>query len=381
MPIPRRSFVLGSTALGAGASLGLVASPAHAAVRGPVVVASAPAGRRAYFADMIRLQDGRLLVAYREGSGHISQDGRLMTVVSADEGRTWSAPRVALDAAVDDRDPKLVQLRDGTVLMNFFRTDWTGYPKGKATLIGTFVSRSTDGGTTWSSPVQVGSAMNERRGIAWKIYNAGLAASHGPIVELPDGDLLVPLYGVMPDGVDCPASVVRSTDGGLTWPASGESFIGRHMGLELQEPNLTVLRHGLVVAIIRTSTVSAHISWSRDGGRTWSLPRDTGLKASSHHQLLTRSGDILLTYGDKSGQFGPGRPTVGRLLQHPESGVDAKRDVLLYDAARNGPATDDQANPSSVELSPNRFFTVTSDPHLASVVGVWSDRVDYVRMS
>lgn len=153
------------------------------------------------------------------------------------------------------------------------------------------------------------------------------------------------------------------------------------MGLELQEPNLTVLRGGLIVAIIRTSTNSAHISWSRDQGHTWTRPRDTGLPASSHHQLLTRHGDILLTYGDLSGQFGPGRPTVGRLLKRPDEGVEANRDVLLYDAARNGPPTADQANPSSVELRPGHYFTVTSDPHLAAVVGVWSRRHDYLRQA
>ncbi|GAA4572254.1 hypothetical protein GCM10023176_34790 [Micromonospora coerulea] len=95
---------------------------------------------------------------------------------------------------------------------------------------------------------------------------------------------------------------------------------------------------------------------------------------------MLRNGDMLLTYGDLSKQFGAGRPTVGRVLQHPERGVDAKKDVLIYDAAVHGPATADQANPSSVDISPGRYFTISSDPHIASIVGVYTSVGDYLSL-
>ncbi|MBM7785774.1 sialidase family protein [Tenggerimyces flavus] len=344
----------------------------------PVIVATAPEGKKAFFADMVRLRDGRLLVAYRDSVAHINQDGRILLVSSSDGGRTWSAPRVAVDTAIDDRDPKLTQLRDGTVLMNFFRTDWTGYPPGPATLHGTYVVRSTDAGATWSSPVQVGTAMSGPSSVIVGAYYAGHAATHGPIVELRNGDLLVPLYGRLPEGGPGPASVVRSTDGGLTWPKENESFIGRDAPVDYQEPNVSVLRGGTLLSVIRTSINKAYVSWSRDDGHTWSTPLATTLPASSHHQLVLRNGDVLLTYGDLSGAFGPGRPTAGRILQHPERSIEAKKDILLYDAADNGPPTSDQANPSSVELASGRFFTITSDPYLGSIVGVYTRRSDYV---
>ncbi len=387
MPLPRRTL-LTSIAVGA-TTVALGGRAAHADVRttsgsgtrtDPVIVATAPTGRMAFFPDMIRLADGRLLVGYRDSISHIAQDGRILVVESSDDGRTWSAPRVAVDTSIDDRDPKLTQLRDGTILMNFFRTDWTGYPsQNPATLVGTFVARSTDGGRSWSEPVQVGTAMSGPSDVIVGAYYAGHAATHGPIVELSNGDLLVPLYGRLPEGGNGPATVVRSTDGGLTWPKSGEAFIGHTTGLDYQEPNLSVLRDGTLLSIIRTSRNIAYVSWSDDNGHTWSTPVDSGLPASSHHQLRLRNGAILFTYGDPSGKINAGRPTLGRILKHPERGIGDEHELLVYDAAINGAPTFDQANPSSVAFSPARFFTVTSDPYLKSIVGVYTNVSDYVR--
>lgn len=345
----------------------------------PVIVASAENGKRAFFGDIVKLQDGRLLVAYRESVAHINQDGRIMVVQSADGGHTWGTPRLAIDTPIDDRDPKLMQMRDGTILLSFFRTDWTGYPASNpATIVGTFVSRSTDGGTSWSDPVKVGSAMDGPSSVVFGSYYAGLAASHGPIIELPNGDLLAPLYGRLPEGGTGPATVVRSTDGGRTWPKENESVIGKAANFDFQEPNLSLLKDGSILAIIRTSINIAYTSRSYDMGHTWTTPVSTGVLASSHHQLVLQDGDILFTYGDLSGAFGRGRPTVGRIIQHPEHDITARKDVLLYDAAIHGSPTSDQANPSSVELLPGHFFTITSDPFLASIVGVYTQVDDYL---
>jgi hypothetical protein len=353
-------------------------SPGTGTPTDPVIVANAENGKRAFFGDMIKLHDGRLLVAYRESVAHINQDGRIMVVQSTDQGLTWSTPRLVIDTSIDDRDPKLMQMRDGTVLMNFFRTDWTGYPAGPATIVGTFVARSTDGGASWSDPIKVGTAMDGPSDVVVGAYYAGLAASHGPILELPNGDLLVPLYGRLPEGGTGPATVVRSTDGGRTWPKENESVIGKAANFDFQEPNLSPLKDGSILSIIRTSINIAYVSWSYDLGHTWTTPVSTGVRASSHHQLVLRNGDVLFTYGDLSGTFGPGRPTVGRILQHPERDITAQRDVLLYDAAIHGPATTDQANPSSVELRPGQFFTITSDPYLAAIVGIYTKTGDYL---
>jgi hypothetical protein len=330
-------------------------------------VARAAPGRLAHFPDVVRLADGRLLAAYREGAGHVSPEGRICVVESADGGHTWGRPWVAVDGPYDDRDPKLARLADGTVLLSYFVIDWSTRPRH--TTWGPYVRRSTDGGRTWSEPVAVGTAMagRDQRGVLdW-------AASHGAAAELPGGDLLLPLYGKPPDHAWQRATVVRSTDGGRTWPAEGEALVAAADGVHFQEPTLTVL-DGQVVALIRTTVGHAYLSRSTDGGRSWSTARATDMPASSHDALPLSTGEVLVTYGDLSPRFSPHRDTVGRLVRRPEHTWDGYADVQLYDSGHR-----DQANPSSVEVAPGRFLTLGFDVRTATVVGVFTEPDDYPR--
>jgi Neuraminidase (sialidase) len=322
----------------------------------PVIVARAEPGLLAHFPDVVRLGDGRLLATYREGVGHVSPDGRIRLVESADGGRTWDRPRTAVDGPYDDRDPKLAVLADGTVLLSYFILDWSTGPGHTAR--GTHVRRSTDGGRTWSDPAPVGTSMN------W-------AVSHGAAAELPGGDVLIPVYGRPTPDAAHHAMVVRSTDGGRTWPDGGAVLVGAADGMHFQEPTLTVL-DGQVVALIRTTGDRAYLSRSTDDGHTWSTPEATDMPASSHHALALSSGEVLVTYGDLSPRFSEHRETVGRLVRDPEKTWDGYADLQLYDSGHS-----DQANPSSVEVSPGRFLTVGFDVPAASVVGVFTSLADY----
>jgi predicted neuraminidase len=319
-----------------------------------IVVAQADDGLKAHFPDVVTLDDGRLLAAYREGIGHISPDGRISVVESSDGGQTWGAPRVAVDGPYDDRDPKMARLADGTVLLSYFVLEWQTPPKHSDH--GTHVRRSTDGGRTWSEPALVGSPW-------W--------ASHGAAVELPDGDLLLPVYARPPGEKWHRAVVVRSTDGGRTWPAASEVVLAAGDEFHFQEPTLTVL-DGQIVALIRTTSDRAWMCRSTDNGHTWSEPRPTDMAASSHHALPLSTGEVLVTYGDLSKRFAERRVTVGRLVRRPLETWDGYADALLYDSGHP-----DQANPSSVELSPGHFLTLGFDIPAATVVAVPTSAGDY----
>lgn len=326
------------------------------------MVGRAVEGQLAYFPSAIRLADGRVLVVWREGLGHVRSVGRIVAAESADDGVTWSAPRVVVDTLYDDRDPMLVQLANGDVLLSWFQIDWTVRPYECPAVL---VSRSTDGGSTWDQPVVVGSSMMQQTDEVWHSYRSGHIVAHGQILELPDGDLLAPVYGVFPGDLCHSASVVRSTDGGATWPASGEVVLGRKADREYQEPVLTLLPGGQVVGLLRTDE-EAELVRSDDNGLTWSSPEGCGLHASSADTLTLSDGAVLLAYGDVSGRFNPGRPTVATVIKDPLGpwGKDPVRVVI--DAGQD---TLDQANPAAVELPGDRFLIISYDIHTREIVG------------
>jgi hypothetical protein len=323
----------------------------------PIIVARAGKGLLAHFPDVVKLKDGRILATYREGVGHVTPDGRIRVVDSADGGLTWGEPRTAVDGPYDDRDPKLACLADGTVLLSYFVLDWATKTHGRHAIVGTFVRRSTDGGLKWGPPAPA----------------ATDAVSHGAIVELPGGELLIPLYD-KPSGAGWErATVARSTDGGRTW--SPPAVVAEAPGINFQEPTLTVLA-GQIVCLIRTTVGVAYVSRSADDGRTWTAAVPTDMPASSHHALLLSTGEVLVTYGDLSDRYSRHRETVGRLIRDPAGSWDAAGDVQIYDSNHK-----DQANPSSVEVAPGRFLTLGFDVRAGTVVGVFTDSGRFPKLS
>lgn len=312
------------------------------------------------FPDIVRRADGALIAAYYASTGHTRVNGVIKTVTSTDNGRTWSPPSLAIQTDYDARDPKITQLADGALLLSWFGTRWNA--DGSSSNVGTLVARSTDGGQTWSTPVKVDSAMTGQ---------GGWAASHGHAVQLANGDVLLPLYGVLPGDTQWRATVIRSTDGGRSFTRDSEVTLAFNGTQRFAEPNLTVLASGELVSLIRLETpdVEAQLVRSTDDGHSWSAPVVTDIPARSHHQLLTSSGKVLLTYGNP---LLAGRPTEGRLINDPSGSWNGAKALLVYDSA-NG----DQANPSSVELSPGRYLTLGFDVRAGTLVGVYTTDADY----
>ena len=148
------------------------------------------------------LGDGELVGVLAQNRGLVHTDtGTIILVRSMDHGATWDpASRVVVFAEEEDAGWNVAaacRLSDGTLLAHANRWRYLDHGRidrlhGQSEIDGVWLSRSTDKGQTWSSPERVNFAPMRN------------ARVRDAIVELPNGDLLMPLHGfrwqrTMPD--------------------------------------------------------------------------------------------------------------------------------------------------------------------------------------
>lgn len=239
------------------------------------------------FPDLCRLRNGDLLCVFYAGYGHVSlpdrskgwpEGGRICSVRSRDEGRTWSEPEILFDDDNDNRDPHIAQLNDGTLICTFF----TLIPKtgGGYEGTGTQLVRSHDGGKTWEPS-------------STTIAPPGWYCS-APVRQLPDKTCLLGLYYFGGPGKEF-GGVIRSRDSGKTW--SAPITIGEKQNLPLDaETDLIQLNDGVLLAALRSSKVNLHFATSKDKGKSWGPACDSGFKGHAPHFTRLKTGEILLTH-------------------------------------------------------------------------------------
>ena len=128
---------------------------------------------------LVKRSDGELIAVCSGGrESHVCPFGRVELMRSRDGGHTWSWPEVILDTPIDDRDAGICETAKGTLLVTTFTSlafqdtfkkasDWPeerrarwnavirrGTQEQFDSLLGTWMLRSTDGGMTWSKPIE-----------------------------------------------------------------------------------------------------------------------------------------------------------------------------------------------------------------------------------
>jgi len=211
------------------------------------------------------------------------------TVISRDEGATWT--RIPLQPGVNglNLEGGAIQLRDGTILA----LDTYVVPDEKNPALGhgqLYVS--TDDWQTLSAPID---AIFHLPGINFYAssddngHYYAAARLHRRILELPNGDLLTTIYCCF-EGDTTPSAytpkmmkmrviLVRSTDRGLNWDYVSTVAVDPTVGTEgFDEAVIARINHGpltgRLICQMRTGQEQRE-AVSDDGGQTWtkSYPR------------------------------------------------------------------------------------------------------------
>jgi hypothetical protein len=101
------------------------------------------------FTDLVRFK-GRWLCVFREGKGHVSPDGAVRVLSSAD-GREWASAALLTSKSGDLRDPKITLTLDGKLML----TAALAYTRPGRPTHQTFAWFSANG-RDWGEPVEVG---------------------------------------------------------------------------------------------------------------------------------------------------------------------------------------------------------------------------------
>ncbi|GIW78880.1 MAG: hypothetical protein KatS3mg105_0687 [Gemmatales bacterium] len=298
-----------------------------------------------YFPVAIRLQDKRIAVVLRGGAPHLGIKGRLDIVFSEDEGKTWSKPIVVNDSPVDDRNPAFGQAANGDLVVGFWRTanydDKGRYDPNLDKPRNTWVTRSSDGGKTWSEAVEI------------DVSDIGWGSPFGKILTLPDQSMLMAIYGGPVQTKDNKVQrrqdhsyVYRSIDHGKTWRRYGECS----NNMQLNETALLALPSGKLLAAMRARAGGVWLASSDDGGKSWSQPkRITPANVHPADLILLPDRRILLTVGYRLKPFG-----VRGLISDAKGEFNWEDHFVLVDDAIGG----DCGYPSSVLLQDGRVLTV-----------------------
>jgi sialidase-1 len=321
--------------------------------------------RHLHPADLVKLQNGELLVMAREGAEHISKDGDVILLRSSDHGRTWGGKQVIAGIKnLDEREGCGIQLKDGTVVVgvfynNLYDKDGVYKPQLPAKSnagdssprrrLGAYIITSKDNGHTWSEPNYIDTA-----GMPF----TNLEGPTDAPIEMPDGSILMAViaYQLNGDSRDRASVMLRSADKGKTWKylATIADDPGGKLGGFL-EPGIVRTKTGRILAALRNHGPDGAIwvTHSDDNGKTWSAVQKTEMIGQPVDLLQLADGRVMATYGIRSEHSLPGgiRACFSRdngQTWDIQSEVQLRNDFLNWDVGY----------PESLELADGRVLTV-----------------------
>lgn len=316
-------------------------------------------------ADIIKLQNGDLLVTSREATEHFANDGDVVMLRSTDGGKTWGDKQVVSAVKdLDEREGCGIQLKDGTIIMGIYYNDlyipdgtynWNHEVKlpdvGRSRLGAHFIS-SEDNGKTWSEPKFI-----DIKGMPF----TGIEGPTDAPIEMPDGSILMGVigYGLNGDPKNIGAVMLRSTDKGNKWKyySTIASDPGGKLG-KFVEPGIVRTETGRIIAGLRNHADENAIwmTYSDDDGKTWVPPFKTEMIGHPTDLIQLSDGRIMATYGVRTGAGRHTEPGGIRACFSSDNGKtwDADTEVTLRQDFSNW----DIGYPESLEMPDGRVMTV-----------------------
>lgn len=256
---------------------------------------------------LIETKSGALL-AFAEGRQDIQDTGDIDLVLrrSTDGGATWSPVKVVVDNGADvaGNPCPVLDRKTGAVLL-VYDTNPAADDKARRIL----VTKSTDEGLTWSTPIDVTADVKPA---TWSWYAAG----PGRGVQLASGRFVIPCDH-HDDATNVSASHVIWSDDGDHW------HLGGSLDPDTDEATVAELADGTLIMNARdlSTTHRRAIARSRDQGASWSK--------LTHDPVLTDppcEGSLLQT-------------KYGLLFSNPDSVEELQRKQLTVRISHDGGAT------------------------------------------
>jgi sialidase-1 len=235
----------------------------------------------------------RLLLAWTEFYSSDGRDwgpARISTMVSKNDGRSWSHKRVLQPniGKMNVMEANFVRLHNGDIFFVFLRKNSPGDCLAMFRV-------STDDGRSFSSPKVIPVDPSPS-------YNT---INNDRVIQLRSGRILVPLaytkdYRVSRRFV---SRVYYSDDEGKTWQGSKTIIDVKSSSNGAEEPGVVELPDGRVMLWVRTKTGTPWQCYSDDGGVTWSEPKPMTVLAPNSPQSIKRipsTNDLLMIWNNSA---------------------------------------------------------------------------------
>lgn len=246
-------------------------------------------------ANLLTLKNGDLMCVWFSGTWEGNSDVAIVLSRLPKGGSQWTKPQVVDHHAGESyQNPVLFEAPDGTLWI-FHTTQGAGAGEANAKVL---VTRSKDGGAHWSAPEV--------------LFDTPGAFTREPVVVMPNGDWLLPIYIASSAGITTGAetnySVIEiSADQGAHWK---EYALPKSSGYV--QPDVVRTGNGYTAWFRSRFADFIYRSTSADG-RQWTAPQKTELPNNNASIQLTKlaNGHLALVFDNVGSVVTDGKPKAG----------------------------------------------------------------------